>query len=144
MDIFLTAVMSVSGDFFMYRNGVYQKSSLQTAQRVGYHSVRIVGWGESFVQGRNVKYWVICTDLFINWILFIPEMTIIPFFQTVANTWGVGWGEQGYFRILRGENECDIETFVIATWAKTANRRTFRRKELKSLDRYDWISRNRV
>jgi len=27
----------------------------------------------------------------------------------------------GYFKIARGENECEIETFVIASWARPAN-----------------------
>jgi hypothetical protein len=38
--------------------------------------------------------------------------------QLCANSWGTQWGEAGYFRILRGENECGIESFVLAAWAK--------------------------
>lgn len=30
-------------------------------------------------------------------------------FWKVRNSWGRQWGEGGYFRILRGSNECDIE-----------------------------------
>ncbi|CAG7731847.1 unnamed protein product [Allacma fusca] len=75
------AVMNVPADFFMYRGGIYRKSGLRTGERVGYHSVRIVGWGEEFHEGRMAKYWL------------------------VANTWGTGWGEEGYFKIARGENE---------------------------------------
>jgi len=26
------------------------------------------------------------------------------------NTWGPDWGEKGFFRLLRGENEVGIET----------------------------------
>lgn len=45
-----------------------------------------------------------------NWYSFF-------FCQLVANSWGRQWGEQGYFRIVRGENESDIEKFVLAAWA---------------------------
>jgi hypothetical protein len=51
---------------------------------VGGHAVRIVGWG---VDG-GVKYW------------------------KVANSWNPFWGEKGYFRIKKGNNECGIENQV--------------------------------
>ena len=38
--------------------------------------------------------------------------------QLCANSWGKGWGESGLFRVIRGQNECDIESFVIGVWAK--------------------------
>lgn len=50
----------------------------------GGHAVRIVGWG---VDG-GVKYW------------------------KVANSWNPYWGEKGYFRIKKGNNECGIENQV--------------------------------
>lgn len=87
------AVMKVSRDFFMYKSGVYRCSNLASGSRTGYHSVRIVGWGEEYQSGRIVKYWI------------------------VSNSWGSWWGENGYFRILKGVDECEIEDFVIAAWA---------------------------
>merc|ERR1712230_248712 len=51
------------------------------------HAVVIVGWGESDDLG---KYWI------------------------VKNSWGSGWGENGYFRIERGTNAHAIESKPIA------------------------------
>merc|ERR1711972_50345 len=45
-------------------------------------AVKIVGWGTD----NGVDYW------------------------KVANSWGASWGEEGYFRILRGQDECGMET----------------------------------
>ena len=47
----------------------------------GFHAIKIIGWGEE----NGVKYWII------------------------ANSWNPRWGESGFFRIVRGENECQIE-----------------------------------
>ena len=46
------------------------------------HEVSIVGWGEQ----NGVKYW------------------------RIRNSWGAHWGEQGFFRIVRGVNNLAIET----------------------------------
>ena len=48
---------------------------------LGGHGIRIVGYGIE----NGVKYW------------------------TIANSWGSSWGEQGFFRMRRGTNECGIE-----------------------------------
>jgi len=50
----------------------------------GGHAVTIVGWGVE----DGTKYW------------------------KVQNSWNPYWGEQGYFRIKRGHNECGIEDQV--------------------------------
>merc|ERR1712062_231805 len=49
-----------------------------TGSMEGGHAVKIVGWGEE----NGIKYW------------------------KVANSWNPYWGEDGYFRIVRGRNEC--------------------------------------
>ena len=57
-------------------------------KNLGGHAVRVVGWGEE----NGTKYW------------------------KVANSWNSYWGENGYFRILRGSDECDIEDNMMSSW----------------------------
>ncbi|XP_076329805.1 putative peptidase C1-like protein F26E4.3 [Tachypleus tridentatus] len=90
------ATFRVMQDFFSYASGIYQKLPQVHSKPPlqGWHSVRIIGWGVDRSQGRKKKYWL------------------------CANSWGRDWGENGYFRIVRGQNECDIESFVVGVWAK--------------------------
>lgn len=57
-----------------------------TGTAMGGHAVKIVGWGIE----NATKYW------------------------KVQNSWNPYWGENGYFRIKRGNNECGIEDQVTA------------------------------
>jgi len=66
-----------------------------TGEVAGGHAVKMVGWGVE----NGQKYW------------------------KVANSWNPYWGEKGYFRIARGNNECGIEDSVVgsspsAKWSK--------------------------
>ncbi|KOC68959.1 putative peptidase C1-like protein F26E4.3 [Habropoda laboriosa] len=89
------ATMRVYQDFFSYESGVYRHTPTVQAYDSGYHSIRIIGWGEDLSTGSPIKYWL------------------------VVNSWGEQWGENGLFRIQRGTNECEIESFVLGIWAKT-------------------------
>lgn len=54
-------------------------------------------------------------------LLFLPSYSLphcLLFPQTAANSWGPTWGEKGHFRIVRGANECDIESFVLGVWGR--------------------------
>jgi hypothetical protein len=52
----------------------------------GGHAIKILGWGIE----NGIKYWL------------------------CVNSWTRSWGENGLFKILRGNNECNIEQRVIA------------------------------
>jgi len=50
----------------------------------------MVGWGVDNSTGTPTPYW------------------------RCQNSWGTTWGEGGFFRILRGADECDIESIPAA------------------------------
>lgn len=56
------------------------------------HGVLIVGYGHD--SKSNSDYWII------------------------KNSWGPKWGENGYFRIVRGEKACGINTYVITSFVE--------------------------
>ena len=80
----VTAGLWTFQDFRDYKGGVYEHKS--SSGVIAQHTVRIVGWG-------------------------VDAATQKPYWK-VANSWGPSWGENGYFRILRGSNECAIEDQV--------------------------------
>jgi cathepsin B len=83
------AAFTVYEDFLAYKTGVYQHLS---GQELGGHAVKILGWG-TWTDGKT-QYW------------------------TVANSWNNGWGNNGFFLILRGVDECGIESEICAGLAK--------------------------
>ncbi|KIH68111.1 papain family cysteine protease [Ancylostoma duodenale] len=74
-------------DFRLYNGGIYKH---KTGKQTGGHAVKIIGWGKENVNGTDVPYWLI------------------------ANSWSNDWGENGFFRMVRGENDCNIEDMIYA------------------------------
>ncbi|XP_015197206.2 dipeptidyl peptidase 1 [Lepisosteus oculatus] len=78
-------------DFMNYKEGIYHHTGLMdefNPFELTNHAVLLVGYGSDPKTGK--KYWI------------------------VKNSWGTGWGEDGYFRIRRGTDECAIESIAVA------------------------------
>ncbi|VVC29644.1 Cysteine peptidase, cysteine active site,Peptidase C1A, papain C-terminal,Cysteine peptidase [Cinara cedri] len=79
----------VQAGFYVYTDFMYYKSGIYRYTRgeiEGGHAIKIIGWGAE----NGTKYWL------------------------CANSWTEYWGEKGLFRIIRGQDECDIEGRVLA------------------------------
>jgi len=79
----------VEACFEVYEDFVNYKSGVYQYQNgtfLGGHCIKIIGWG---VEG-GLPYWL-CN-----------------------NSWTTYWGDQGQFKILRGQDECGIEDSVVA------------------------------
>ncbi|XP_039042497.1 cathepsin B-like protease 2 isoform X2 [Hibiscus syriacus] len=82
---------TVYEDFAHYKSGVYKHV---TGGIMGGHAVKLIGWGTS---DDGEDYWLL------------------------ANQWNRGWGDDGYFKIIRGVDECGIESDVVAGLPSTKN-----------------------
>lgn len=73
---------------FFQRNptGVYRRNPSSYAR--GGHAVKAVGWGVTEDETKT-PYWII------------------------ANSWGESWGDNGYFKIVRGEDDSNIESRAV-------------------------------
>jgi len=74
-------------DMMYYGGGIYKSrpQPKQEWEKVD-HAVLLVGYGEE--DGK--KYWVL------------------------QNSWGGDWGENGFFRMIRGENDSGVESIAVA------------------------------
>jgi hypothetical protein len=77
--------MKVYPDFYTFDPTVTIYEWNGKDESVGGHAIEIVGWGVD----RATPYWI------------------------VKNSWGVKWGIDGYFRMVRGVNNCEIEENVM-------------------------------
>eukprot|EP00931_Biecheleriopsis_adriatica_P003797 TRINITY_DN105556_c0_g1_i1.p1 TRINITY_DN105556_c0_g1~~TRINITY_DN105556_c0_g1_i1.p1 ORF type:complete len:513 (-),score=103.41 TRINITY_DN105556_c0_g1_i1:18-1556(-) len=74
-------------DILYYEGGIYSSSPHQrTEWEPVDHAVLLVGYGTE----KGQKYWLL------------------------QNSWGDDWGEKGFFRMARGEDESGVESIVVA------------------------------
>jgi cathepsin B len=79
----------VEAAFTVYADFLAYKSGVYkhtSGQVLGGHAVKILGWGVE----DSTNYWL------------------------VANSWNEDWGDKGFFKILRGKDECGIESSIVA------------------------------
>jgi len=79
----------VEAAFTVYEDFLTYKSGVyqhKTGGVDGGHAIKILGWGVE----NGTDYWL------------------------VANSWNADWGDNGFFKIIRGVDECGIEDQVIA------------------------------
>jgi cathepsin B len=84
----IEVAFTVYEDFEQYKTGVYVHKE---GEVLGGHAVKMMGWGTS---EEGMDYWLI------------------------ANSWNTDWGEEGFFRIRLGTDECGIESSGVAGMPK--------------------------
>ena len=73
-----------------YSNGIYQPSFSWFCPPMINHAIVIVGYGVE----NGVKFW------------------------KIKNSWGDDWGENGYFRLIRGTGACGINVYTLTAEAE--------------------------
>ncbi|KAE8605451.1 hypothetical protein XENTR_v10015145 [Xenopus tropicalis] len=79
----------VEGAFLVYADFPMYKSGVyqhETGEELGGHAIKILGWGVE----NGTPYWL------------------------CANSWNTDWGDNGFFKILRGKDHCGIESEIVA------------------------------
>uniref|UniRef100_A0A1L8DPK1 Putative cathepsin l n=1 Tax=Nyssomyia neivai TaxID=330878 RepID=A0A1L8DPK1_9DIPT len=79
----------VEGAFTVYEDLINYKDGVYQhvhGKELGGHAIRILGWGTE----NETPYWLI------------------------ANSWNTDWGNNGFFKILRGKDHCGIESSISA------------------------------
>jgi len=83
----------VEAAFTVYEDFLSYKSGVYqhtTGKVLGGHAVKLIGYGTL----NNTDYWL------------------------ASNSWTTYWGDNGYFMILRGKDECGIESDIVAALPK--------------------------
>nr|XP_046918597.1 cathepsin B-like [Dermatophagoides farinae] len=84
----------VEAGYIVYSDFVNYKSGVyqrHSSQTLGGHAIKILGWGVE----NGTPYWL------------------------CANSWNTRWGDEGFFKIRRGTNECGIESNIVAGIPRT-------------------------
>ena len=79
----------VEAAFTVYEDLLHYKSGVYqhvSGKVLGGHAVRMLGWGVE----NGTPYWLI------------------------ANSWNTDWGDNGFFKIVRGSDHCGIESDIAA------------------------------
>ena len=79
----------VEGVFTIYEDFMSYRNGVYRhvhGEQLGRHAIRILGWGVE----NGTPYWL------------------------AANSWGKEWGDGGFFKILRGQDHCGIESQIVA------------------------------
>lgn len=125
----ITVGMDVYANFDFYLGGVYPGG--EATASLGGHAVKIIGWGECAGEQCRDRYlchakaatvtdgWCISNCL-MQFTKYCPAelcecdqqrlsgSELVPYWL-VANSWNEDFGENGFFRIRRGSNVCNIE-----------------------------------
>ncbi|EYC33868.1 hypothetical protein Y032_0001g136 [Ancylostoma ceylanicum] len=83
----------VVAQFHLYSDLFHYKGGIYkhvNGEHEGNHQVRIIGWGNE----NGTDYWL------------------------MANSWNVDWGENGFFRMVRGQNHLSVERAVTSAMVK--------------------------
>lgn len=76
---------ATAASFQLYVSGIYDDKNCGTENN---HAINVVGYGTEGEGDSAIPYWI------------------------CRNCWGRAWGEDGYFRIIRGVNQCGISKQV--------------------------------
>ena len=84
---------SIEASFLVYEDFVNYKEGVYQhveGELLGGHAIKIIGWGVE----NGIKYWL------------------------CVNSWTEFWGDKGTFKILRGENHCNVENNIVTGMPK--------------------------
>jgi C1A family cysteine protease len=73
-----------------YSSGILNPGTSGCSQNQLDHAILIVGYGVDTTQNPSVPFWII------------------------KNSWASSWGENGYFRIIRGQGACGLNEAVVS------------------------------